>query len=852
VTRRSLLSVVVILTVVSLLVACGPTPVPQVVKETVVVEQTKVVEVPVEPTKPTGETIRIGGVGPLSAPGSVVGGIAMQFAMNLAVKDINEQGGVLGKPLELIFADTEGLPERGGAAVERLITENGVVAITGEYHSAVGLVELEVCHEYGIPCLFSETWSDKITESGYAEVFRIAPASSMNSRAVAEWFAAVGVENVVSIVENTDYGIGQNENDLKFFEELGINSQEVFFVELGTEDYLPILTRIQAMDPPPDAIRVAVTGESSYNLEQQMAEVGVAPSAGTIGTANQVAIQPEFWESVPNGTYYVFSLVGLPPSLYNDTTEHVAEAYKAQFDTDPPSYALEAYDSVWILADAIERAGTTESTALIDALEDTDITLAQGRYYFEYTSKNPVPDDGSVPAYMWHQWPDPAVLLLQYFEPGQDWKEAAVIWPPVYQTHDTAYIPFEEKPAAAAKPPAPPEGDTIRIGGVGPLSAPGTVVGGIAMQFAMNLAVKDVNEAGGVLGKPIELIFADTEGLPERGGAVVERLISENNVVAITGEYHSAVGLIELEVCHEYGIPCLFSETWSDKITESGYMEVFRIAPASSMNSRAMADWYAAVGVKNTVIIAENTDYGIGQAESDMAFMEEVGIPIDEDRVFYVELGTEDYLPILTRIQAMDPPPDSIRVAVTGESSYNLEQQMAEVGVAPSAETIGTANQVAIQPEFWESVPNGNYYVFSLVGLPPSLYNDTTVHVAEAYKAQFDSDPPSYALEAYDSVWILADAIERAGTTESTALIDALEDTDITLAQGRYWFQYTSKNPVPDDGSVPAYMWHQWPDPAVLLIQYFEPNQDWKDAAVIWPPVYQTHGTTYIVPGTTP
>jgi ABC-type branched-subunit amino acid transport system substrate-binding protein len=405
-----------------------------------------------------------------------------------------------------------------------------------------------------------------------------------------------------------------------------------------------------------------------------------------------------------------------------------------------------------------------------------------------------------------------------------------------------------EVPVEATRPP----GETIRIGGVGPLSAPGTVVGGIAMQFAMNLAVQDVNEAGGVLGKPLELIFADTEGLPERGGAAVERLITENGVVAVTGEYHSAVGLVELEVCHEYGIPCLFSETWSDKITESGYMEVFRIAPASSMNSRAMADWYAAVGVENPVIIAENTDYGIGQAESDMAFMEEVGISIDEDRVFYVELGTEDYLPILTRIQAMDPPPDAIRVAVTGESSYNLEQQMTEIGLAPTEETIGTANQVAIQPEFWESVPNGAYYVFSLVGLPPSLYNDITERVAEAYKAQFDSDPPSYALEAYDSIWILADAIERAGTTESEALIAALEETDINLAQGRYWFKYTSDNPVPDDGSVPAYMWHQWPDPAVLLIQYFEPGQDWKDAAVIWPEVYQTHDTDYIVPGTTP
>ncbi len=816
----------------------------EVEKEVVVEKEVEVVVTATPAPKPEGETIRIGGIGPLSAPGSVVGGIAMQFAMNLAVKDINDAGGVMGRPVELIFADTEGLPERGVAVAKRLITENEVAALTGEYHSAVGLPIADVCHEYGVPVVFSETWSDKITETGYPEVFRIAPASSMNSRATAEWFAAVGVETVVSIVENTDYGIGQSEKDLQFFEELGIESVEVFFVELGTEDFLPILTRVQAIDPPPDAIRVAVTGETSYNLEQQMAELGIAPSEQTIGTANQVAIQPEFWESVPNGNYYVFSLVGLPPSLYNETTNHVADAYRAQFDSDPPSYALEAYDSVWILVDAIERAGTIEPSALIDALEDTDINLAQGRYYFEYTSKNPLPSDGSVPAYMWHQWPDPAVLLLQYFEPNQDWKDAAVIWPTVYQTHGTAYIPFEEKAPEVALP------DTIRIGGIGPLSAPGSVVGGIAMQFAMNLAVKDINDAGGVMGRPVELIFADTEGLPERGVAVAKRLITENEVAALTGEYHSAVGLPIADVCHEYGVPVVFSETWSDKITETGYPEVFRIAPASSMNSRATAEWFAAVGVETVVSIVENTDYGIGQSEKDLQFFEELGIESVE--VFFVELGTEDFLPILTRVQAIDPPPDAIRVAVTGETSYNLEQQMAELGIAPSEQTIGTANQVAIQPEFWESVPNGNYYVFSLVGLPPSLYNETTNHVADAYRAQFDSDPPSYALEAYDSVWILVDAIERAGTIEPSALIDALEDTDINLAQGRYYFEYTSKNPLPSDGSVPAYMWHQWPDPAILLLQYFEADQDWKDAAVIWPTVYQTHDTSYIVPGATP
>lgn len=434
---------------------------PQIVTQTVSVEVTKEVpvevtkEVPVEvtrevtaPAPSTAEaaTIRIGGIGPLSAPGDVVGGIAMQFTMNLAVKDVNDKGGVLGKPVELIFGDTEGLPERGTAVAERLINEDKVIAITGEYHSAVGLAVLEVAHQSGLPVLFSETWSDQITETGYPEVFRIAPASTMNSRASAEWLKAAGGQSVVIIAENTDYGTGQVESDKKFFGELGIKVLDAIFVELNTQDFQPILARIQAMNPPPDAIRVAVTGQASYNLEQQMVDLGLAPSAKTIGEASTDAIAPEFWQSVPNGNYYTFSYIGLPPSLYNDTTRHVAEAYQAAFKTEPPSYALEAYDSVLILADAIERSGTTEPKALIAALEDTDITLAQGRYYFKYTSKNPLPSDGSVPAYMWHQWPDPAILVMQYFEPKQDWKDAAVIWPPAYQTHGTAYIPFGTKP----------------------------------------------------------------------------------------------------------------------------------------------------------------------------------------------------------------------------------------------------------------------------------------------------------------------------------------------------------------------------------------------------------------------
>ncbi|MFQ5420932.1 MAG: ABC transporter substrate-binding protein [Anaerolineae bacterium] len=403
------------------------------------VEVTRVVEVEAEAAEP----IIIGATGPLSAPGSVGGGIAMQFTAELAVDEINAAGGVMGRPIELVFVDTQGLPERGTAVAERLIEENGAVGIVGEYHSAVGLTMIEVCHERHVPCVFSETWNDNITASGYDEVFRVAVTSTLVASQQVIWLDALGFEYVVIIAENTDYGIGAAESQVEYMAGRDIEA-EVFFVELGTEDFLPVLTRIQEGERTPDAIMVLVTGETSYNVEQQMAEIGLAPTEETVCVANQVAINAEYWDNVPDGNYCAYLRVGLTPSNYNDTTKSVDEAYRAQFDRPAPSFALATYDSVYIMAEAIERAGSTDPDAIIAEIEATDRTLSQGHYYFPYGMNNPVPAD--QPAWMWHQWPDAAVVIQQYFEFGQDPDAAAVVFPPAFQTHGTNLIPFGGTP----------------------------------------------------------------------------------------------------------------------------------------------------------------------------------------------------------------------------------------------------------------------------------------------------------------------------------------------------------------------------------------------------------------------
>ncbi|RMD67358.1 hypothetical protein D6833_00290, partial [Candidatus Parcubacteria bacterium] len=232
---RFLLSGLIWVAILAILAACGggepqvieKVVTKEVVKEVKVTEEvvvTKEVEKIVEVTPTAGrcapnsfeelgdQPIKIGVPVPLSAPGSVTGGRAMQTAVNIAVDEVNAAGGILGKyPVDVVFYDTSGLPERGRSGAEYLITQECVVGITGEYHSAAGVQIKDISHKYGVPTIFAETWNDQITAAQYPEVFRIAPASSMVAEADAQYLQDLGVSWVAIVAENTDYGVPASE-----------------------------------------------------------------------------------------------------------------------------------------------------------------------------------------------------------------------------------------------------------------------------------------------------------------------------------------------------------------------------------------------------------------------------------------------------------------------------------------------------------------------------------------------------------------------------------------------------------------------------------------------------------------
>ena len=405
----------------------------------------------------------------------------------------------------------------------------------------------------------------------------------------------------------------------------------------------------------------------------------------------------------------------------------------------------------------------------------------------------------------------------------------------------------EQSPAAAGTTGGVAN-DTIRIGALAPLSAPGSVVAGEAISDAMNIAIDEINAAGGLLGQQVELVIFDSEGLPERGTAGAERLINQDNVIAIAGGSHSSVGVAAKEVAHDNGIPIVLVNTWNDTITSVQYPEVFRIAPLSSEVSTIDVNFMKwlrdenGLTLEKVVLLTENTDYGIPAAEDTARLLADAGI---DSVTFGVDIGTQDFAGIIERIKAENP--DLIMSLATGEASYNFAQQSADAGIGPQDVPTICDHVALVSDAFWSNVPDGNYCFVRRIGLPPPLYNDFAHSFLASYEARTGKvGAESYAFAAYDAIRLIAQAVTEAGTTESAAIIASLENITYEGALGTITFPINSSN-TPQQAGVDPKWWHQFPDPAVTIVQYQVEGEDSEGAAVVYPQTYHTGNP--VIPG---
>jgi branched-chain amino acid transport system substrate-binding protein len=394
-----------------------------------------------------------------------------------------------------------------------------------------------------------------------------------------------------------------------------------------------------------------------------------------------------------------------------------------------------------------------------------------------------------------------------------------------------ASLPLSGRRARAADP--------IAIGWVGPLSPPGGYAEGANMKHAAEIAAEEINAQGGILGRPVVITYADTRGMPAEGRTGAERLIQQDKVVAVFGEFHSPVALAEMEAYHKYGIPFMACDVWSDQITAKGYPEVFRNAPAVSLIDVAIGQWIVAAGFKNVAIIAEKDDVGLAARTLVAQVLTKAGAKftaVDADP------NLTDFTAQILRFKSASPPYDFFLQLYAEAGAYPMIRQAHDLGFAPSPNCgIYNSGGEAVDPTFWENVGEaGKYLVTENVGLPKASWNDKTKAFVARYRAKYSADPSGAVMESYDGAWLLFDAIKRAGSTERQGIIRALETTSYLGVRGNYAFSTSHE---------PDWHYHQFLDAPLTILQYDEVKQSQADAPIVWPKQFATASYLYKKPG---
>lgn len=371
----------------------------------------------------------------------------------------------------------------------------------------------------------------------------------------------------------------------------------------------------------------------------------------------------------------------------------------------------------------------------------------------------------------------------------------------------------------------------VKIGVVAPLSAPGGVETGQALVDGAKIAAEEINKAGGIAGKQVELVIGDTGGLPEKGTTVMERLITRDKVIAVGGEAHSSVAMAEIEVAHRYGIPLIISEAWSDGITAKGYPEVFRVTVSNSLIYSKAAKWIKEQGFKHVAVIGENSDWGLGVIKVFKDNLEQAGVKVTS---LSAERTVTDFTPQLLQLKSASPPVDFLVDGFTGAGELLMVKQAHDLGFAPSKTTaLLGAGMDTLYPGFWDTVGEAGIYVLSNpAGLPGLPKTDTSEKFKALFKSKHNREPDAVAMEGYDSVMVIAEAAKLAKSTDGKALIEALENK-LNWEGTRGTIKF-SKEKNPD------WAYHMWMDVPVFIIQYTELKQDPSKAAILWPEQYAT------------
>lgn len=293
------------------------------------------------------------------------------------------------------------------------------------------------------------------------------------------------------------------------------------------------------------------------------------------------------------------------------------------------------------------------------------------------------------------------------------------------------------------------------------------------------LAVEEINKAGGVLGKQVKLITEDTQSKEGESSTVVSKLISRDKVVAVLGEVASGRSLEAAPICQQNKIPMISPSSTNPKVTQVGDY-VFRVCFLDSFQGEVLSRFaLTKLNAKKIAIMSDvAAPYSMGLADYFRSNYSSRGGQIVSEQKY--SSRDTDFNAQLTAIKAANP--DAIFVPGYYQEAGLITRQARQLGIkVPLFGGDGWEAPELLQ--IGKEAVEGCYYSthFSPQSDAPEVQK-----FVKAYQAKFNEVPDAMAALGYDSMLVLADAIKRAGTTASPQLRDALAATkDFPGATGK-------------------------------------------------------------------
>jgi branched-chain amino acid transport system substrate-binding protein len=320
--------------------------------------------------------------------------------------------------------------------------------------------------------------------------------------------------------------------------------------------------------------------------------------------------------------------------------------------------------------------------------------------------------------------------------------------------------------------------DSVKVGIVLPLTGAQAKFGEIE-KLSFDLALEEINAAGGINGKKLDLLIEDDTGRPDVGRSVVEKLITKDKVVMVGGGYSSSVTYAVAGVCQQNEMPFLVNTGSADKITTSGWDYIFRLNPPVSHYADAIETLLTQVIKPKTVgILHENSLFGTKGASSFEKTCKRLGIKVLLKEGY--EHGGIDYKPVLVNIKQLNP--DILYMVSYIMDASLLMKQAKELKLTPMMFIGGAAGFTL--PEFVQNAGVASDKVISATLWHQVLPFPGAMDYYNKFVAKYKKPTEYHGAEAYAACYVIADVLRRAKSFKNTDIKKALSETDMMTVFG--------------------------------------------------------------------